>query len=384
MLTTDQLADGVSIVTPCYKCPTHLESLLVSLASGIGSIAAPVEIIVVDTSPKGTMEQLETERLCDKHKSYYILGDWRSVARSRNVGVKAACFNKIFFVDADCVVLPDTLKKHVDAFNKTNEAAGTIGLTKFNRPMNLAGRIICATPFTIPFRWVEFIQNPEWGPTCNLFVRVEAFKAVGGFDERFLSIVGGEDVDFGWRVSEAGFFWKSVPSAVVEHDSTTWDSWLTNIRRVWRYGIGDYYLATVHRERCFWEPLRYPVFSILVILIWLFFVKEGHAFAGLIATGSSLIFGWIYSTYVANRSKPIVSQSFFITMLAELFVGVFDFGHFWSALIRGDFRGIFSRVKHADGQVIDCRNRMQAKLFGLGSGILLGGQLAWVKTCWTK
>ena len=45
-------------------------------------------------------------------------------------------------------------------------------------------------------------------PTINLAFRREAFDAVGGFDEAFAY---GSDVDFSWRLIDAGYRIRSVP-----------------------------------------------------------------------------------------------------------------------------------------------------------------------------
>ena len=51
-------------------------------------------------------------------------------------------------------------------------------------------------------------------PTICLAFAV-VFDAVGGFDESFAA---GEDIDFTWRVNDAGYRLRWVADAVVEHE----------------------------------------------------------------------------------------------------------------------------------------------------------------------
>jgi GT2 family glycosyltransferase len=53
---------------------------------------------------------------------------------------------------------------------------------------------------------------------------------VGGFDESFDY---GSDIDFSWRLRDAGVRLRSVPEARVEHD---WGSHSRQLRRAFRYG----------------------------------------------------------------------------------------------------------------------------------------------------
>ncbi|MFL6117172.1 MAG: glycosyltransferase, partial [Catenulispora sp.] len=55
----------------------------------------------------------------------------------------------------------------------------------------------------------------EHVPGCNLAVRCEALRAIGGFDERFR--IAGDDVDVCWRLREAGGTIGFSPGAMVWH-----------------------------------------------------------------------------------------------------------------------------------------------------------------------
>lgn len=80
--------------------------------------------------------------------------------------------------------------------------------------------------------------------TINLAFHREAYDAFGGFDEGFAY---GSDVDFSWRLVDAGYRIRSVPGAVVlRHD---WGTWRRQLRRSYVYGQARARLYRKHRAR---------------------------------------------------------------------------------------------------------------------------------------
>src|ERR1019366_2080068 len=77
------------------------------------------------------------------------------------------------------------------------------------------------------FRSTRYLRECGSG---NLAFRREAFNAVGGFDEAFTY---GSDVDFSWRLTDAGYRLSSVPDAIIRHD---WGTRRRQLRRSYVYG----------------------------------------------------------------------------------------------------------------------------------------------------
>ena len=59
-------------------------------------------------------------------------------------------------------------------------------------------------------------DEAEHLPGCNLAVRKEVLEAIGGFSERYL--IAGDDVDFCWRLQQAGFRMGFSAAAFVWHE----------------------------------------------------------------------------------------------------------------------------------------------------------------------
>ena len=76
---------------------------------------------------------------------------------------------------------------------------------------------------------------------------------VGGFDESFAA---GEDIDFTWRLNDAGYRLRWVPNAVVEHD---WGDTRRQMRRSFSYGAAWARLFRKHPRRLKAALRDYPV-----------------------------------------------------------------------------------------------------------------------------
>jgi hypothetical protein len=82
-------------------------------------------------------------------------------------------------------------------------------------------------------------------PGCNLAVRRDALRAIGGFNPIYLR--AGDDVDVCWRLQKAGGTIEYVPAALV------WHHHRATVRAYWRqqvgYGEGESWLVPHHREK---------------------------------------------------------------------------------------------------------------------------------------
>jgi GT2 family glycosyltransferase len=80
-------------------------------------------------------------------------------------------------------------------------------------------------------------------PTLNLAFHRDVFDTLGGFDERFEY---GSDVDFSWRLNDAGIRIRRAEDAVVEHE---WGTSKRRLRRSYLYGRARARLYLKHRSR---------------------------------------------------------------------------------------------------------------------------------------
>lgn len=118
-------------------------------------------------------------------------------------------------------------------------------------------------------------------PGAALVVRTSAFDAVGGFDP---TLRFGEDVDFVWRLDEAGWRCRYEPTSAVWHEPR--DTMRSRLRQHAGYGTSAAPLALRHPGAL--SPVRFNGWTAFA---WSA-IAGGHPFAGVTAAiGSSLALG---------------------------------------------------------------------------------------------
>jgi glycosyltransferase involved in cell wall biosynthesis len=129
---------------------------------------------------------------------------------ARNAGVRVATGSILAFTDADCIPEPDWVSQGVQCME-----TGGIEL--------LTGRVIQevgggANLFQTIDRMVylrqDWYRTQGFGATANLFIRREAFEALGGFDARLCS---SGDRMLGYLAGRRGFRFGYHEAAVVHH-----------------------------------------------------------------------------------------------------------------------------------------------------------------------
>lgn len=212
-----------------------LDGTLADIAAQARASAEPAEIVVVDAS-QGRLDHIR-----QRHRSAVRWVGFRpppgqrvSIPHQRNAGVRAARGQIIVFTDAGCRPEPGWLTNLTEPLHHGEQVAAGLALTASGDP-GLYGR---ATQHARTSRYLAEC------PTINLAFRREVFDDVGGFDERFAY---GSDVDFSWRLTDAGYRIRSVPEAVVRRDD--WGTWRRQLRRSYAYGRARARLYRKHRGR---------------------------------------------------------------------------------------------------------------------------------------
>jgi mycofactocin system glycosyltransferase len=163
---------------------------------------------------------------------------------ARNAGLARVTTPLVAFVDSDCEAAPGWLEPLVAHFADDRVAAAA---PRILGPSDVGAGVLAR---------YESVRSPldlgpepgpiragtrvAYVPAAALVVRVDAARAVAGFDE---TLHVGEDVDFVWRLGEAGWRLRYEPAAVVRHHHrVTPGAWLG--RRV-AYGESA---APLHRR----------------------------------------------------------------------------------------------------------------------------------------
>ncbi len=135
------------------------------------------------------------------------------LSAARNRGAREATGDLIAYTDDDCLVDPDWLAYVAAAFSDP-EVVAAGGPNIPPKPRNLAEACVGAAPGG-PAAVLLDDTTAEHVPGCNLVVRKSALEAIGGFREAY--VAAGDDVDFCWRLQEAGGRIAYAPAAMVWH-----------------------------------------------------------------------------------------------------------------------------------------------------------------------
>lgn len=216
------------------KDEESLDGTLTDVIRQAKSLKKSSEIIVVDASD-GRLDKIRLRHEAEIRWIQFArpAGVRVSIPHQRNVGVRAAHGEIIVFTDAGCrperewlarLVAPLVKGEQVTA-GLTLSAQGNTGLYDGTARQAMESRYLTESP------------------TINLAFDREIFDAICGFDEGFAY---GSDIDFTWRLTDAGYRIRSVPSAVVRHD---WGGWRRQLRRSYVYGKARARLYRKHRAR---------------------------------------------------------------------------------------------------------------------------------------
>lgn len=217
-----------SVVIPTYNRVTLLQHTLESLARQ-SLPAGEFEVIVCDDgSTDSTADMVKSfgERL---NLRYFFQEDegWRT-AKARNVGLANAKADVCVFIDSGVLLHSGCLTAHVASHAEASGPVAVCGYVYgFNGDNQDAQAITDVIDFGDPDGTIERMVAKQWADvreefyakytddfydlpapwivfwTCNISVGTKMARAVGGFDEEF-KCWGGEDLDFGYRLFNAG------------------------------------------------------------------------------------------------------------------------------------------------------------------------------------
>jgi cellulose synthase/poly-beta-1,6-N-acetylglucosamine synthase-like glycosyltransferase len=226
----------ISVVIIC-KDEASLDDTLAIVTEQVTGLGEPGEVLVVDASA-GRLDHIR-----QRHAAHVKWIDFQpprgvsiSIPHQRNAGVRAAGGDIIVFTDAGC--LPDNgwLERMVTPLREgEHTVAGT--------SQDMSGTL------TFPTVHIGRIEEPGGRsylvecPTLNFGFHRSAFDKLDGFDEGFTY---GSDVDFTWRLNDAGYRVLYVPEASLRHD---YGVARRQNRRSYLYGKARARLYRKHRAR---------------------------------------------------------------------------------------------------------------------------------------
>ena len=249
-----------SIIVPVFNRPDEVDELLESLSN---QTHKDFEVIIVEDGSVKTCKDV-----CDKYADilvlYYYAKENSGPGQSRNYGAERANGDYLLILDSD-VVLPegylqaveDALRQNpVEAFGGPDAAHSSF------TPVQKAISYSMTSFFTTGgIRGGKAKLDKFYPRSFNMGIRRDVYLQLGGFSKmRF-----GEDIDFSYRIVEAGYRPQLFPEAWVWHKRRT--DFRKFFRQVYNSGIARINLEKRHPGTMKLVHLLPTVFTIGVIAL---------------------------------------------------------------------------------------------------------------------
>ena len=224
---------SVAVVVPFHGTRAGAQETIGALRAL--NLRAGDDVVLVDNTTVGAAAGLDTDGI-----RVVAAPLQQSSYHARNVGLLATGCDWVLFIDADCRPEPELLDRFfaepvpedcgilAGAVHGIHRQDGLVA--EYSRSRQVLDQEGHLRHHYLPF-----------ANTSNLLARRAAIESVGGFHE---GIRSGGDVDFCWRVQQAGWALSAQPQAVVEHIHR--ESFRALMRQMLRYGSGHAWLNRRH------------------------------------------------------------------------------------------------------------------------------------------
>ena len=287
-----------SIIVPVYNRPDEVDELLQSLCQ---QEVKDFEVIIVEDG-----SSVPCDDVCRKYKEQldlkYFMKRNSGPGQSRNYGAERASGEWLIVLDSDVVLPPGYLKaveKAIptsnpsrgegslntlpsdDATSNANQAplpsggdgGGSVGFSAFGGP-DASHPSFTPVQKAISYSMTSFFTtggirggkkkgalDKFYPRSYNMGIRREVYQQLGGFSKmRF-----GEDIDFSYRIVEAGYKTALLPDAWVWHKRRT--DFRTFFRQVFNSGIARINLEKRHPGTMKLVHMLPMVFTVGVLLL---------------------------------------------------------------------------------------------------------------------
>ena len=251
-----------SIIVPVYNRPDEVDELLESLSN---QTQKDFEVIIVEDGSVKTCKDV-----CDKYADilalHYYAKENSGPGQSRNYGAERANGEWLLILDSD-VVLPEG---YLEAIDKSLSSASD-EIVAFGGP-DAAHPSFTPVQKAISYSMTSFFTtggirggkaklDKFYPRSFNMGISRDVYQQLGGFTKmRF-----GEDIDFSYRIVEAGYRPRLFPDAWVWHKRRT--DFKKFFRQVYNSGIARINLEKRHPGTMKLVHLLPTVFTVGVITL---------------------------------------------------------------------------------------------------------------------
>jgi mycofactocin system glycosyltransferase len=327
----------VSVIIPVKDRPEDLIECLQSLQN-LDYPKDRLEIIVVDDgSPKEASEIVSSPgvKIIRQDES-------QGPAACRNVGAENARGEIFAFLDADCMAGERWLKEIIPLFTaaQAGAAGGYVDGYYKDRLLDRYERVSSSLNMGKRLLLEGKTESSFYVPTANMLVNREAFEAAGGFKA---GMDVGEDVDFCWRLRNAGYTLLYLPFGGVAHKHRNRLGRM--LKRRGEYGTSEAILYRTHPDKkktflvSVFSGLSFLAFTLAVLLVnaWpvapmlvLFAIDVWRKSATLLKFNVTLPFSQV--VYATLRSYLSFFYFAFFHLVRYYLLLIFALGFLWHPL----------------------------------------------------
>ncbi len=332
---------GLSIIVPIFEREEFCRNLLESYSS-VNIPSIPFELLLVDNSTNPISS--EKLRLLATLYGVEYLHSERGVVRARNEGARNAKYKYLLFVDSDCILDENVLIEYERLFLEHNPACAA-GKTEFYGHESIWWKGIKDMVYFFPFRWCEWEDlELTWAPSCNLMIRADVFKDIGGFQVVFFPKEASEDVDICQRIINAGHKITKCPRGIVYHTTETWNNLSAIVTRFFCFGIGQAEMILKHKEHINALPSITNMFWILTLCALVF---ACFGFWSAVMVTVFLILVTPFSFLLVQYLRLHKSNSFWSLIMHYIVEFLYDSGKLFHSIRKGRFF-IFRNFVYSD------------------------------------
>lgn len=254
-----------SIIVPVYNRPDEVDELLESLCA---QSVKDFEVLIIEDGSERDCKAV-TEKYADRLDVKYFMKSNSGPGQSRNYGAERAQGQYLIILDSD-VVLPTGYLEAVEHGIEDSECAAFGGPDAAHpsfTPVQKAISYSMTSFFTTGgIRGGKAKLDKFYPRSFNMGIRRDVYLQLGGFSKmRF-----GEDIDFSYRIVEAGYKPLLFPEAWIWHKRRT--DFRKFFRQVYNSGIARINLEKRHPGTLKLVHLLPTVFTVGVIALALLFV----------------------------------------------------------------------------------------------------------------
>ncbi len=309
----------VSVIVPAWN---EEVGLIRTIETILTSTHKNLEIVVIndgstdnsDTLMKGFIKEYKKRHHSplEKINIVYKYKQNEGKGKALNDGIKISTGEIIISIDADCILLPDTISNFVKYFEDPKIMAA-VGNVKIGNQDTILGTLqYLEFLFSFYFKKADSLFNTIYiiGGAAGAFRR-SVFEQIGVYSDRNIT----EDIDLSVRIQKAGMPIVYASRAIVYTEAATTFKGLAAQRLRWKRGRFQTFYD--HRDLFFSDERKHNV-----LLSWLVFPLALFGDMQLFFEVFFLVFLYVYSFLTHDFSSfvsgiIIVSSMFFVQILDD-------------------------------------------------------------------